>query len=255
MKTSLKLILIFYILQILSSLAVVPFGMIYSYLTQGTVSQAVSVQATLAPSMVLYSLLTILYLWRKGYLREDSALFFIPSTSTLLCCFGLGASAIVLVEFLMSFLDFLPADMQHVMNVLQSGWVGILGVTVLGPIAEECLFRGAITKTLLRSYSPTVAILLSGLLFGVIHINPAQIVSASLLGVLFAWLYYRTRSLIPTILLHVLNNSLSVYFMLNHLEKEHLHQFLGWRFYGVVLAVALLLFAFSFCRLWKKEIK
>ena len=60
-----------------------------------------------------------------------------------------------------------------------------------------------------------------------IHLNPAQIVSASLMGFLLAWIYWRTRSLIPCILIHVLNNSLSVYLSLNYPEVETTAELLG----------------------------
>ena len=49
-------------------------------------------------------------------------------------------------------------------DILQSGWLGILCISVLGPVLEELLFRGAITKELLRRYSPAKAILFSGLI-------------------------------------------------------------------------------------------
>ena len=54
-----------------------------------------------------------------------------------------------------------------------------------------------------------VAIIASALIFGVVHGNPAQIPFAFLLGVMFGWLYYRTRSLLPGIIGHVLNNSIA----------------------------------------------
>ena len=45
--------------------------------------------------------------------------------------------------------------------------LGILAIAIIGPVLVELLFRGAITKALLQQYSPTKAILLSALLFGV----------------------------------------------------------------------------------------
>lgn len=88
-----------------------------------------------------------------------------------------------------------------------------LGVALLTgglavPILEELLFRGVILCGLLRHQRPWVAIGQSALLFGLIHFNPAQSVSAALLGLLLGWLYYRTRSLGLSIGLHAINNSL-----------------------------------------------
>ena len=120
----------------------------------------------------------------------------------------------------MSELTFLPDLLDQTFDLLQSGWLGILCISVLGPILEELLFRGAITKELLRRYSPAKAILFSGLIFGIFHLNPAQIISACLIGFLLAWLYYKTRSLMACILIHIMNNGLSVYLSLKHPEIE-----------------------------------
>ena len=66
----------------------------------------------------------------------------------------------------MSKLSFLPDWLGNTFDLLQSGWLGILCISVLGPILEEMLFRGAITKVLLRKYNPVKAIILSALIFG-----------------------------------------------------------------------------------------
>ena len=88
--------------------------------------------------------------------------------------------------------SFLPNLLDQTFDILQSGWLGILCISVLGPVLEELLFRGAITKELLRRYSPAKAILFSGLIFGIFHLNPVQIIGACLIGFLLAWLYYKT---------------------------------------------------------------
>ena len=94
-------------------------------------------------------------------------------------------------------------------------------VFMLGPILEELLFRGAVTKVLLKKYNPLTAILISGLIFGIFHMNPAQVVGATLIGFILAWIYYKTHSLIPCILIHIMNNSLSVYLALKFPDVEY----------------------------------
>ena len=128
-------------------------------------------------------------------------------------------------------------------DILQSGWGGILAIAVIGPVLEELLFRGAITKALLQQYSPTKAILLSALLFGVFHINPAQILPAFLIGILFAWTYYKTASLIPCILMHILNNSLSVFLSTKYPEAENMSDLMDTTSYLIAIFVAVLILA------------
>lgn len=86
----------------------------------------------------------------------------------------------------------------------------ILTVSVLAPLLEELIFRGAVEREFLKSYSPPVAILLSALMFGAIHQNLWQMVPAFLYGIIFGWLYYKFRNIWITIGLHSLNNTLSV---------------------------------------------
>lgn len=88
---------------------------------------------------------------------------------------------------------------------------GILSITLIVPILEELLFRGAIEGHFLKKgWAPKWAILVSALIFGIIHGNPAQIPFAFLIGLLFGWLYYRTGSVIPGIVGHVINNSFAL---------------------------------------------
>ena len=85
---------------------------------------------------------------------------------------------------------------------------------------EEALFRGAIQGYMMRHFKPWTAIVCSALIFGLAHMNPIQIVYATLLGVVFGWIYYRTGSLLPVILGHVLNNSVAIITMLLGMEQD-----------------------------------
>ena len=89
--------------------------------------------------------------------------------------------------------------------------LGIISLAFLGPLLEEVLFRGAIQGLLMRYFGrPWPAIIVAALVFGVFHMNPVQIVYATLLGIVFGWIYYCTGSLMSVIVGHVLNNSLAV---------------------------------------------
>ena len=52
-----------------------------------------------------------------------------------------------------------------------------------------------------------ICILVQALIFGAIHMDPSQMVYGTLYGILLGWLCCRTGSLIPGIVLHVVNNS------------------------------------------------
>ena len=87
--------------------------------------------------------------------------------------------------------------------------LAIVTVVLLAPVFEELLFRGVVLQGLLRSRRPWVAIGQSALLFAIIHFNPSQSLNALFIGLLFGWLYYRTRSLWLCMASHCLFNSLA----------------------------------------------
>ena len=81
---------------------------------------------------------------------------------------------------------------------------------VAAPVLEEIFCRGIICEGLIKNYSPRAAILWSALIFAVIHLNPWQGFSAFVIGCFLGWIYWKTRSLLPCIFIHFVNNGLAV---------------------------------------------
>ena len=93
--------------------------------------------------------------------------------------------------------------------ILANRW-GYLTIGLLAPIAEEMVFRGAILKSLLNTrLSVSTAVMLSALLFALIHFNPVQMPHAFLVGLLLGWMYQRTGSILPSVAFHWVNNSVA----------------------------------------------
>ena len=93
---------------------------------------------------------------------------------------------------------------------LFSGIAGALYCCVMGPIIEEIGFRGIFLGGLLKTRCrPWIAILISAVVFALFHGFGAQFVTALLFGILVGWLYWRTGSIIPSIIIHIANNSLT----------------------------------------------
>lgn len=104
----------------------------------------------------------------------------------------------------------LPNSMEATFIAMSHNPFGIISIALMGPLLEELLFRGAIQGILQRHYPrPWLAIIVASLIFGLVHMNWAQIPYAFILGMLFGWLYYRTGSLLPCIAGHVLNNTIA----------------------------------------------
>jgi membrane protease YdiL (CAAX protease family) len=81
-----------------------------------------------------------------------------------------------------------------------------LGALILAPILEEIIFRGIILRGLLTKYTHKFSIIISALIFGMVHGKPLQIWGAMIIGLFFGWIYYKTKSLGTTIFLHFFTN-------------------------------------------------
>lgn len=105
-----------------------------------------------------------------------------------------------------------PAWFDELFRSLLSGeislWGSILSLVVVAPLTEELLVRGLILRGFLSHYSTRKAILASAIFFGVLHLNPWQLIGATALGILFAWWFIETRSMLPCLFGHALANAL-----------------------------------------------
>lgn len=79
---------------------------------------------------------------------------------------------------------------------------------VIGPVAEELLFRGVLYAVIRRRASALIAMLASGAMFALIHTNILGFVPIMLLGCLLAYVYERTGSLAGSLAVHMFHNSL-----------------------------------------------
>lgn len=83
----------------------------------------------------------------------------------------------------------------------------VIMISVVGPIAEEFIFRGVLLKRMALKTSMWGGIIISSLLFGVLH---ADIIGAFAFGVITSLLYLKTGNLLVPILLHIFNNSFAM---------------------------------------------
>ena len=105
-------------------------------------------------------------------------------------------------------------------NLVDDQAVMVITAVIMAPIFEEIIFRGIIQKGMMNNgVEPWKAILLSSILFGLIHGNPWQFVGATLLGCVLGLVYYKTKSLLLPMLLHGFNNLCSA-ILIFYTKKE-----------------------------------
>ena len=156
-----------------------------------------------------------------------------------------------LVFALCSVLFLLDVDLSYQGEELEhrqqffSGIAGALNACIFSPTIEEICFRGIVLGGLLKTRCrPWLAILISTLLFALLHGLGANFVTAILFGILVGWLYWRTGSIIPGIIIHITNNSLTAIDISNQTNT----------FYLIILVVGIVLLAYGVWWFWKKPI-
>ena len=118
-----------------------------------------------------------------------------------------------------------------------------VSVAVVPPIIEEFVFRGAILGTIRKFYSDTLAIIVSSVLFGFAHANFIQTPVTFLVGLTLGWLAVKTESIIPSMFLHFVNNSIAVILQLIQYhsgDNETFFEIFDICFSGIFLIVGLL---------------
>jgi sodium transport system permease protein len=122
------------------------------------------------------------------------------------------------VELLGSLKWFFPPLPQSAADVVKTmadtthpWWLVLLTFAVVPAICEETAFRGFILSGFKRGGRVWLAIGLSSLTFGIMHMIPQQVFNATLLGLVLGLIAVRSESLFPCILFHFIYNSLEVF--------------------------------------------
>jgi len=143
--------------------------------------------------------------------------------------FTLQPLALELMSRLDRFFPPLPAGAQQLMQAMGSGqvplWLTLTAFAAAPAVCEELAFRGFILSGLQRSRRRWLPIVISALLFGVIHMIPKQQFNAALLGIVLGLLAARSGSLLPGVVFHFIFNGSQV--LVSRLQESDLnHSFL-----------------------------
>lgn len=88
--------------------------------------------------------------------------------------------------------------------------LSLIAIAVMPAIGEEVLFRGVLARGLATRFMPAVAIAVSAVLFSAFHLSLVQAAPTFLLGLVYGYLALSARSCIPTMVAHLINNSLAI---------------------------------------------
>ena len=160
-------------------------------------------------AMILSGIAMIWHLIHFKYVKFNLKSFGEASGKTIGLSIPLIVAGMLFINLCSEFLG-LPDLMQDTFLGMSRNVFGIISITIMAPLVEELLFRGAIQGYMLRKgMKPLNAILIASAIFGIVHMNPIQIPFAFAIGLIFGWLYYRTGSVVPGIIGHFINNSIA----------------------------------------------
>ncbi|HHT9121095.1 MAG TPA: lysostaphin resistance A-like protein [Candidatus Hypogeohydataceae bacterium YC41] len=167
---------------------------------------------TLLGSGVLTSLGLSLKNWKR-YLSEGLLLYFLALPLLL----GAGW----LVEYVTRALHGIPQHQEVVTRFMEEKSTGVLTfmlffAALFGPFTEELLFRGFLQPALREIVGAWKAVLLSALLFSFVHLNIYVFLQIFLLGLILAYLFEKTGTLIAPIFVHMLHNTATLTFILSN---------------------------------------
>ena len=241
MKQTIKLVIYYFIYQMLfTSLVTLP--SIWNQLMQNggdlsSYAEAGSSTNMIGLSMVLSGIAMIWHLIHFKYVKFNLKSFTEISWKIIGLSIPLIISGMLFLNLCSEFLG-LPDLMQDTFFAMSRNVFGIISITIMAPLVEEFLFRGAIQGHLLRKgMNPWAALFIASAIFGIIHMNPIQIPFAFAIGLIFGWLYYRTGSLVPGIIGHFLNNSIACIQMATMTKEEFNTTTIEWLGEGPTYAV------------------
>lgn len=139
----------------------------------------------------------------------------------ILAVLGLYVAQIVLVVVVFTVIQVLSPSTnldqtQEVLSFGKAHWAVVasfIAAVGIAPVVEELIFRGIMFRALASRWPIWLAAIVSSAAFGWLHGQLNVGIYTFLLGLLLVWLYQRSGSIYPGILLHILNNAIAFWFI------------------------------------------
>ncbi len=131
---------------------------------------------------------------------------------------GLGCGLMILsfgfnaiYSALLAYFDLrMQVDLVPILANLSSPWWMLFGGVVVAPVVEEIYFRGFLFTSLRQHIGWRKAAATSAALFALIHMQPTAMIPIFILGYIFAYLYQRSHSIWPAVVMHISSNALAL---------------------------------------------
>ena len=141
-------------------------------------------------------------------------------------------------------------------SVAGQGFWAIVTALFFAPIFEELIFRGLILESLLRRHRRLFSVIVSSLLFAIVHFQPSVMFSAFVSGLILGTIYLHTNSIFSTIILHSINNAIAFSLITLNVDDYSYRQVLGGgKLYYIVYAICFVISVIATVETWRRRKK
>jgi len=206
---------------------------------------------------ITYGFLIVLYAWVRNKKKWPFDFNFkLPSKLTVFISLLFSVTLIIGINYPSNF--FLNQLFENKDTDAVNSMISLfsLGAVFIGPVLEELIFRGIILNGLRVKYGNNLALIVSSILFAIVHIQPAQIITALLMGLVFGYIFIKTNSLGLVILLHSVANLTSIligeFLIINpSIDNLGISMIYGeWTF--LIIGISVLICIYLFLKYWKR---
>ena len=193
---SLKEIVVVYILQY-----IVILGSSYIYLSidpKGDVTGFLTTMGYIL--LILFDIIVAIYLYLRNKRKEKKVKVanYFP-----IVYLGIGMAVVLNMLIFLFNLNGDTADLNIYLAILSSG--------IIGPILEEMLFRYVFLNRLRNFFTTRNAILLSSLVFALLHGDIITMIYAFIMGFIFAYVYVKYDNIKVSIMCHISANTIVIF--------------------------------------------
>jgi len=149
--------------------------------------------------LILFYIITIIYLYKKNYQKEPP----LPNKQYFPLTL-LGISIAIFLNMIIFLLN--PPK-----TITTPTIIGLISSGIIGPIYEEILFRYLLYNRLKSRYSIKKSLLITTIIFALIHLNPIKIIYAFLLGLIINISYEKHQNILAPILIHIAANTIVIF--------------------------------------------
>ena len=154
--------------------------------------------------------LVVIFTWRRIHWKHLGFGTFDWNTLGLGCGLLIASYIVIIVHNLMLMAFGVDTQGDAIFKFFDSlespGWFFFVGA-VLAPIVEEIFFRGFLFQGFRQRYGWVTSMLLSSAVFAVAHLDPVALIPTFILGCLLAYMFQRSNSVWPGVILHFLVNA------------------------------------------------